>query len=104
MHEHYEMRPHQNGTKKYFLRFFLREASRKRTAMQSQNLKVTTYNSFFRVVQIKNPTVGWVARPLDPEAVFPKENELVEVCGLLSYAPGLAHGAALEQHVAYALR
>ena len=50
-----------------------------RTAMQPQNLKVTTYTSFFQAVQIKNQTVGWVARPLDPEAVFPKENELVEV-------------------------
>ena len=48
-----------------------------RTAMQSQNLKVTTYTSFFR--HCKSKTVGWVARLLDPEAVFPKENELVEV-------------------------
>ena len=87
----------------YFLGFFLREASRMRTAMQSHNLKVTTYNSFFRALQIKKQAVGWVARPLDPDAVFPKKNELVEFCGLLSSARGLAHGAALEPHVAYAL-
>ena len=31
----------------YFLGFFLREASRNGTAMQSHDLKVTTYNSFF---------------------------------------------------------
>ena len=54
-----------------------------RTAMQSQNLKVTTYTSFFR--QCKNQTVGWVVRPLDPEAVFPKENESGEVFGLVRY-------------------
>ena len=74
-----------------------------RNAMQSQNLKVTTYTSFFQAVQIKNQTPGRVVRPLDPEAVFPKENESVEVFGLVSYARGLAHGAALEPHVAYAL-
>ena len=74
-----------------------------RNAMQSQNLKVTTYTSFFHAVQIKNPTVGWVVRPLDPEAVFPKENESGEAFGLVSYARGLAHGAAVEPHVAYAL-
>ena len=66
--------------------------------LESHNLEL-----FFRAVQIKNQTVGWVARPLDLEAVFPKENELVEVCGFLSYAGGLAHAAALEPHVAYAL-
>ena len=69
--------------------------------MQSEKLKVSTYNSFFR--QIKNQTVGWVVRPLDPEAVSPKENELAEVFGLVSYARGLAHTARLEPHVAYAL-
>ena len=74
-----------------------------RNAMQSQNLKVTTYTSFFQAVQIKNQTVGWAVRPLSPEAVFPKENESGEVFGLVSYARGLAHGAALEPHVAYAL-
>ena len=74
-----------------------------RNAMQSQNLKVTTYTSLFQAVQIKNQTVGWVVRPLDPEAVFPKENECRQVFGLVSYARGLAHGAAHEPHVAYAL-
>ena len=44
-----------------------------------------------------------LVRPLDPEAVFPKESESGEVFGLVSYARGLAHGAALEPHVAYAL-
>ena len=72
-----------------------------RTAMQSQNLKVTTYTSFFRQCKSKIKTVGWVVRPLDPEAVFPKEKESGDVCGLVSYARGLAHGAALEPHVAY---
>ena len=74
-----------------------------RNAMQSQSLKVTTYTSVFRQCKLKVQTVGCVARPLDPEAVFPKENELVEAFGLFSYARGLAHGAALEPHVAYAL-
>ena len=74
-----------------------------RTAMQSQNLKVTTYTSFFRQCKSKIQTMGWVLRPLDPEAVFPKENESGEVFGLVSYVRGLAHGAALEPHVAYVL-
>ena len=56
-----------------------------RTAMQSQDLKVTTYTSFFRQCKSKNQTVGWVLRPLDPEAVFPKANESGEVFGLVSY-------------------
>ena len=43
--------------KMYFLGFFLREASRMRTAMQSQNLKVTTYNSFFG--QCKSKIKPW---------------------------------------------
>ena len=71
--------------------------------MQSQNLKVTTYTSFSQAVQIKNQTVGWVVRPLDPEAVLPNKKRSGEVFGLVSYARGLAHGAALEPHVAYAL-
>ena len=71
--------------------------------MQSKNLKVTTYTSFFRHCKSKIKNVGWVLRPLDPEAVFPKENESGEVFGLVSYARGLAHGAALEPHVAYVL-
>ena len=44
----------------YFPGFFLREASRKGTAMQSQNLKVTTYNSFFEQCKSKiKPWGGW---------------------------------------------
>ena len=74
-----------------------------RNAMQSQNLKVTTYTPFFKALQIKNETVGWVVKPLDHQAVFPKENESGEVFGSVSYARRLAHGAALEPHVAYAL-
>ena len=46
VHERLQMRTHQIGTKNIFSGFFLREASRMRTAMQSQNLKVTIYNSF----------------------------------------------------------
>ena len=44
----------------YFLGFFLRESARKGTAMQSQNLKVTTFNSFFGPCKSKDkPWVGW---------------------------------------------
>ena len=54
------MRTHQNGTKRYFLRFFLCEASRKGTAMQSQNFKVTTHNSFVGQCKSKiKPWGGW---------------------------------------------
>ena len=74
-----------------------------RTAVQSQNLEITTYASFFRQCKFENQTVGWVVRPLDPEAVSPKENETGMFFGLVSYWRGLAHGAALEPHVAYAL-
>ena len=48
VHKRYQMRTHRNGTKIYFLSFFLREASRKGTAMESENLKVTTSKSFFK--------------------------------------------------------
>ena len=54
------MRTHQNGTKNIFPGFFLRDAPRKGTAMQSQNLKVTTYNSFFGQCNSKmKPWGGW---------------------------------------------
>ena len=59
VHKRYHMRTHQNGTKIYFLGFFLREASRMRTAMQSQNLKVTTYNSVFGQCKSKSNRGGW---------------------------------------------
>ena len=87
----------------YFLGLFLRGASRNEECNAVQELESHNPYLFFQAVQIKNQTVGWVIRPLDPEAVFPKENESGEVFGLVSYAPGLAHGAALEPHVAYAL-
>ena len=87
----------------YFLGLFLREASRNEECNAVPKLESHNLYLFFQVVQIKNQTMGCVARPLDPEAVFPKENELVEALGLLSYARGLAHGAALEPHVACAL-
>ena len=35
--------------------------------LESHNLYL-----FFQAVQIKNQTVGWVLRPLDPEAVLSK--------------------------------
>ena len=70
----------------YFLGFFLREASRNEDCNAVPELESHNLQLFFRAVQIRNQTVGWVARPLDPEAVFPKENELVEVRGLISYA------------------
>ena len=79
VHERYQMRTNQNGTKVYFLGFFLREASRMRTAVQSQNLKVKFYNFFLGSANQKsNRGVG--GKPLDPEAVFPKEYEFG--CGL----------------------
>ena len=87
----------------YFLGLFLREASRNEDCNAVPELGSHNLYLFFQAVQIKNQTVGWVARPLDPEAVFRKENQSSEVSGLVSYARGLAHGAALEPHVAYAL-
>ena len=87
----------------YFLGLFLREASRNEDCSAVPELESHNLYLFFQAVQIKNQTVGWVLRPLDPEAVFAKENESGEVFGLVSYARGLAHGAALEPHVAYVL-
>ena len=87
----------------YFLGLLLRKASRNEECNAVPELESHNLYLFFQAVQIKNQTVGWVVRPLDPEEVFPKENELDEVFGLVSYARGLAHGAALEPHVAYAL-
>ena len=87
----------------YFLGLFLREASRNEHCNAVPELESHNLYLFFQALQIKNQTVGWVVRPLSPEAVFPKENELGEVFGLVSYARGLAHAAALEPHVAYGL-
>ena len=87
----------------YFLSLCLREASRNEDCNTVPELESHNLYLFFQAVQIKNQTVGWVVRPLNPEAVVPKENESREVFGLVRYARGLAHGAALETHVAYAL-
>ena len=87
----------------YFLGLFLREASRNEDCNAVPELENHNLYLFFQAVQIRNQTVGRVVRPIDPEAVSPKENESGEVFGLVSYARGLAHGAALEPHVAYAL-
>ena len=87
----------------YFPGLFLREASRNEDCNEVPELESHNLYLFFQAVQIKNPTVGWVLRPLDSEAVFPKENDSAEVLGLVRYARGLAHGAALEPHVAYVL-
>ena len=87
----------------YFVGLFLRKASRNEDCNAVLELENHNLYLFFQAVQIKNQTAGWVVRPLDPEAVFPKENESGEVFGLVSYARGLAHGAVLEPHVAYAL-
>ena len=87
----------------YFLGLFLHEASRNEECNAVPELESHNVYLFFQAVQIKNQTVGWVVRPLDPEAVFPKENESGEVFGLVSNTQGLAHGAALEPHVPYAL-
>ena len=81
----------------------MREASRNEDCNAVRELENHNLYLFYQAVQIKNQTVGWVVRLLDPEAVFSKENESGEVFGLVSYARGLAHGAALEPHVAYAL-
>ena len=86
-----------------FLGLFLREASRNEDCNAVPELGSHNLYLFFQAVQIKNQTVGWVLRPLDPDAVFPKENEPGEVFGLASYAGGLAHGAALEPHPAHVL-
>ena len=103
VHKRYQMTTHHNGTKNIFSGPFLREASRNEDCNAVPELESPTLYLFVQAVQIKNQTVGWVVRPLDPEAVFPKENELGEVFGLVGYARGLAHAAALEPHVAYAL-
>ena len=84
----------------YFLGLFLREASRNEDCNAGPELESHNLYLFFQAVEGKNQSVGWVATPLNPEAVFAKENELVEVFGLLSFARGLAHGAAPEPHVA----
>ena len=81
----------------------MREASRNEDCNAVPELENHNLYLYFQAVQIKNQTVGWVVRPLDPEAVFLKENESGEFFGLVSFARGLAHGAALEPHVAYAL-
>ena len=81
----------------------MREASRNEDCNAVPELESHSLYLSFQALQIKNQTVGWVVRPLDPEAVFSKENESSEVFGLVSYARGLAHGAAFEPHVAYAL-
>ena len=103
VHKRYQMRTHHNGTKNifsgpFFARGLCKEDCNAVPELESHNLYL-----FLQAVQSKNQTVGWVVRPLDPEAVFPKENESGEVFGLVSYARGHAHGAALEPHVAYAL-
>ena len=69
-----------------FLGLFLREASRNEDCNEVPELESHNLYLFFQAVQIRNQTVGWVLRRLDPEAVFPKENESVEVFGLVSYA------------------
>ena len=53
------MRTHQNGTKHVLSEIFLCAAFRKGTARQSQNLKVTTYNSFFGQCKSKIKPSGW---------------------------------------------
>ena len=104
MHKRHQMRTHHNGTRNIFSGLSLREASRNEDCNAVRELESHNLYLLFQAVQIKNQTVGWVVRPLDTEAVFPRENESGEVLGLVSYARGLAHGAALEPHVAYLLR
>ena len=99
----YQMRIHHNGTKNIFSGPFFREASRNEDCNAVPELESHNLYLLFQAVQIKIQTVGWVLRPLGPEAIFRKENESGEVFVLVSYARGLAHGAALEPHVAYVL-
>ena len=99
----YQMRTHQNGTQNMSSGFFVLRGLAHEDCNAAPGLECQKLKLFLWAVQIKNQTLGWVARPIDPEAVFPKEYELVEVCGLFTHAPGLAHGAAVEPHVAYAL-
>ena len=70
----------------YFLALFLREASRNEDCNAVSELESHNLYLFFQAVQIKNQTLVWVVTPLDPEAVFPKENESGEVFGLVRYA------------------
>ena len=58
----------------YTLGFFLRQTSCNEECNAVQELESHNLYLFFQAVQIKNQTVGWVLRPLDPEAVSPKEN------------------------------
>ena len=71
--------------------------------MQSQNLKVTTYTCFFRQCNSKiKPLGGWQDHST-LKLSFRTKKESGGVFGVLSYARGLAHGAALGRHVAYSL-
>ena len=63
----------------YFLGLCLRKASRNEDCHAVPELEIHKLYLFFQAVQIKNQTVGWVLRPLDPEAIVPKENESGEV-------------------------
>ena len=60
----------------YFLGLSLLEASRNEDCNAVPELESHNLYLFFQAVQLKNQTVGWVLRPLNPEAIFPKENEL----------------------------
>ena len=103
VHKRSQMRTHHNGTRNMFSGPFFARDSRNEDCNAVPELESHNLYLFFQAVQIENQTVGWVLRPLDPEAVFPKENESGEVFGLVSYARGLAHAAAVEPHVAYVL-
>ena len=65
----------------YFLGLFLRGASRNEDCNAVRELESHNLYLSFQAVQIKNQTVRWVVRPLDPGAVFPNENESGEVFG-----------------------
>ena len=59
VHKHYQMRIHQIWYKEYIFWVFCGARPRAmRTAMQSQNLKVTTYTSFFRQCKSKIKPYG----------------------------------------------
>ena len=79
VHKRYQMRTMVQRI--HFLGLFLREASRNEDCIAVPELESHNLYVFFQAVRNKNQTVGWVLRPLDPEAVFPKENESGEVFG-----------------------
>ena len=79
MHDRYQMRIYQNGTKHIFSGYFYAPGLAHEDCNAVPERESKNFLIFIWAVQIKNQTVRWVAKTLDAKAVFPKENELVEV-------------------------